>query len=201
MDIMTSNNSTALDSQKVQELELLKEQINGRFGNQALMTGQEFINNALANGLITKEQFCDLYNYNYKINMTNTSMNNSYSTDCNFSNQYNNVWYTINYNYNTDEFYTNYEPININIPWYINNNDLYEEFSCIIDSIEKLLDTEEELQYLNDKLFSIVLELLIEELSNIKSFKDFLTSHDDKSIINIVDNIVRYYLTTRREED
>ena len=198
---MTSNNSTALDSQKVQELELLKEQINGRFGNQALMTGQEFINNALANGLITKEQFCDLYNYNYKINMTNTSMNNSYSTDCNFSNQYNNVWYTINYNYNTDEFYTNYEPININIPWYINNNDLYEEFSCIIDSIEKLLDTEEELQYLNDKLFSIVLELLIEELSNIKSFKDFLTSHDDKSIINIVDNIVRYYLTTRREED
>ena len=133
--------------------------------------------------------------------MTNTSMNNSYSTDCNFSNQYNNVWYTINYNYNTDEFYTNYEPININIPWYINNNDLYEEFSCIIDSIEKLLDTEEELQYLNDKLFSIVLELLIEELSNIKSFKDFLTSHDDKSIINIVDNIVRYYLTTRREED
>lgn len=196
---MTSNNSTALDSQKVQELELLKEQINGRFGDQALMIGQEFINNALARGLITKEQFCDLYNYNYKINMTNTSMNNSYSTDYNFSNQYNNTWYTINYNFNTNEFYTNYEPITI--PWYINNNDLYEEFSCIIDNVEKLLDTEEELQYLNDKLFSIVLELLIEELSNIKSFKDFLTSHDDKSIINIVDNIVRYYLTTRREED
>ena len=195
---MTSNNSTALDSQRVQELELLKEQINGKYGDQTLMTGQEFINNALANGLMTKEQFCDLYNY--KINMTNTSINNSYSTNYSFSNQYNNTWYTIRYNYNTDvEYYANYEPINVT--WYINNNDLYEEFSCIIDSIGKLLDTEEELQYLNDKLFSIVLELLMEELSNVRSFKDFLTSHDDKSIINTVDSIVRYYLTTRREED
>lgn len=166
--------------------------------NNSTTLDDEFIHNALANGLMTKEQFCDLYNY--KINMTNTSMNNSYSTNYSFSNQYNNTWYTINYNYNTDiEYYANYEPINVT--WYINNNDLYEEFSCIIDSIVKLLDTEEELQYLNDKLFSIVLELLMEELSNVKSFKDFLTSHNDKSIINTVDSIVRYYLTTRREED
>jgi hypothetical protein len=166
--------------------------------NNSTTLDDEFIHNALANGLMTKEQFCDLYNY--KINMTNTSMNNSYSTNYSFSNQYNNTWYTIRYNYNTDiEYYANYEPINVS--WYINNNDLYEEFSCIIDSIGKLLDTEEELQYLNDKLFSIVLELLMEELSNVNSFKDFLTSHDDKSIISTVDSIVRYYLTTRREED
>ena len=116
----------------------------------------------------------------------------------------------IGYNNNIsilDEFYLNYNPVisfedsEKGLKRYADSNNFVEEFSVILNKLDKsgLFETEEQYQYFYDNLFSIVLDMLFDEALNSKIFKNIL-NYDEKSIIEIVDNIVRYYLIVNVEE-